>query len=35
MPILILHAQDDIVVPYTLGEKVKVLKNNIYYYFKF
>lgn len=33
MPILILHAQDDIVIPYTLGEKVNALMNGIYYYF--
>lgn len=25
MPILILHARDDIVVPYTLGEKVNAV----------
>lgn len=24
MPILILHAKDDIVIPYTLGEKVSI-----------
>lgn len=27
MPILILHARDDIVVPYTLGEKVNKICN--------